>query len=475
MERSKDIEIKLLKTIIKNCGDGIFIADNNYQTIAYSDVYRQYLGASLKEMKEYSILDFYEKGWLSEIPLKGIIETKKEYSTIIHYYKTNKKILVTGIPIVYNEKLEYVILSFRDMLKLKKMEEELQQSYFLINEYRSKLKEDELEDVENGLWKYGLIYESDTMKKLLNSIESIAKYDSTILLLGETGVGKTLLARVIHNLSNRAKDGKFARIDCSCLPEQLMESELFGYEKGSFTGANYGGKKGLIEDANRGTLFLDEISEIPINLQSKLLTLLEEKSIKKIGGVNSKDLDVRIIAASNQNLKELVEKKEFRKDLFYRLNVFSIEIPPLRERKEDIIPLFKHFKRLFCDKYNINKEIDPIYYDFIVNNKWDGNVRELLNFTERFVLFDDKTVLNEISMWKVMGSKENDDNLKILPKINSTHCNGDKNLKNILDYTEREHIISIINESKTLKESAEKLQIDITTLHRKMKKYEITY
>jgi len=227
-----------------------------------------------------------------------------------------------------------------------------------------------------------LIAESPQMKKIVKYVENIASSDVTVLITGESGVGKEVVAKLIHKKSKR-KDKPFVAINCGAIPKDLLESELFGYKKGAFTGASID-KKGLIEDADRGTLFLDEIGELPLDLQVKLLRVLQESEIRPLGSNKSKKIDVRFIAATNKNLEEMIEKGEFRKDLFYRLNVIPIHIPPLRERKEDILPLAKYFIKKFSLKYNIpEKELSKKAIHQLLNYKWDGNVRELEHVIER--------------------------------------------------------------------------------------------
>lgn len=233
-----------------------------------------------------------------------------------------------------------------------------------------------------------IIGKSEAMKTVFNMIEKIAPFDTNVLITGESGTGKELVAKAIHNRSIRS-DKPFIAINCASLPAELLESELFGYTKGAFTGA-YTSKRGLIDEANGGTLFLDEIGEMPLSLQAKLLRFLEEKKIRPIGSNNEIETDVRIIAATNKALNELLEKSEFRKDLYYRLATFEIRLPSLRERKEDIPLLIDHFVKLFSKKFQkgIHK-IEPAFVDFIMQQELKGNVRELKNIIEREVILSE--------------------------------------------------------------------------------------
>ena len=229
------------------------------------------------------------------------------------------------------------------------------------------------------------VAKSSNMVKLYSDAKRVANIDSTVLLTGETGTGKEVFASYIHNISSR-KNHDFVVVDCASIPESLMESELFGYEKGTFTGALTQGKRGLIESADGGTLFLDEVNSLPLSLQGKLLRVIETKTIKKLGSVSKQRVDFRLIAATNTDLAACVEKKTFRADLYYRLNVLPFRLPPLRERKEDIIPLAQRFLSEFQEKYGIERDFSANLYEEMLRYHWPGNVRELRNFVERTVI-----------------------------------------------------------------------------------------
>ncbi len=300
-----------------------------------------------------------------------------------------------------------------------------------------------------------IIAESPQMKRIVRHIESIAPSDVTVLITGESGVGKEVVAKLIHKKSKR-KNKPFVAINCGAIPKELLESELFGYVKGAFTGAS-SNKKGLIEEANGGTLFLDEIGELPIDLQVKLLRVLQENEIRPIGSNKSKEINVRFIAATNKNLEEMVKKGLFRKDLFYRLNVIPIHIPPLRERKEDIVPLAKYFIKKFCLKYNVpEKELTKNAIQQLLNYNWDGNVRELEHMIERAVIITNGNKIDNILIKDVSNS------YTIRP-YNDMKEEFEKNyLTNLLEYTN-------FNISKASKISG-KTRAEI---YRLMKKYKI--
>ncbi|MBD3267639.1 response regulator [bacterium] len=256
---------------------------------------------------------------------------------------------------------------------------------------RNKYLAQQLEE-KTGL--QGIIGQSKPMQELFHLIEKVSPTDSTVLILGESGTGKELVAHAIHNQSTR-KEEKFLAINCGALPRELIESELFGHEKGAFSGAHQR-KIGLFESADEGTVFLDEIGDLPMDLQVKILRVLEQKEIRRIGSVQSKNVDVRILAATNRDLKEDVRDGSFREDLFYRLSIMDLQLPPLRERREDIKPLAEHFITTFNQKMNRSVEgISPDALKMLMNYHWPGNVRELENVIQRCMILRDEGTIQE--------------------------------------------------------------------------------
>lgn len=223
------------------------------------------------------------------------------------------------------------------------------------------------------------------MRKAVDLARTAARVDTTVLITGESGVGKDLIARGIHSLSGR-RHHPFLKINCSAIPESLLESELFGYAAGAFTGARREGKHGLLAAANRGTLFLDEIGDMPLSLQPKILQVIEDKRFFPVGSSTQQEVDVRIIAATNQDLEELMREGRFRQDLYYRLNVLSIWIPPLRQRREDILPLIYHFLNKYNQEFGLRRQFASEAVQCLMNYGWPGNVRELRNLVQRLVL-----------------------------------------------------------------------------------------
>lgn len=306
---------------------------------------------------------------------------------------------------------------------------------------------------EEKLEEFRIIGVNDKMKQIREKILKVARTTSPILIYGESGTGKELVANLIHYNSDRP--GKFVPINCSAFPSELLESELFGYKKGAFTGADRD-KKGLFVAADKGTLFLDEISTLPMELQPKLLRAIQEMSFTPLGSTKEVEVDVRIVSATNENIEKLVEDGKFREDLYYRLNVIPVEIPPLRERREDILPLIQHFNSKISERLNVKeKKFTDEAYEKLMNYKWTGNVRELENLLERLIVLEDSEVIGAAVIPEEFSSKSKSDRLN-------------------LEEIERKTIKKALDISKSDKnKAAELLGIHPSTLYRKIKKLNI--
>jgi two-component system response regulator AtoC len=301
----------------------------------------------------------------------------------------------------------------------------------------------------------GIIAKSPKMLKIIELIKTVAPTNATVLIIGKTGTGKEVIARAIHHQSPR-RNRPFIATSCAALPESLLESELFGHEKGSFTGA-VERKKGKFEAGDTGTLFLDEIGEINANTQIHLLRALEEKKITRVGGNEEINVDVRVIAATNRNLKTSIKQGEFREDLYYRLNVVTIDLPPLKDRMEDILPLAEHFLKKYAEENNKRiKNFSDDVVKFMLNYSWPGNVRELENMIERGVILSKNTAIT----------------LDELPQdiIDPTPVEG-----KTVEAVTKNHIINVLEETKgNISKAAEILGIRRMTLYNKLKKYNYT-
>lgn len=399
----------------------------------------------------------YEEVTLNNFPYKTnsnmYIPVNGTVSVIQNIQKRNEVSMSPDI--ISNGGFIRVINNTEDLEKLKS---ELEETQDLAAKYQNELEFLRWEQLKPK----EIISESQQMKKIINLVNRISKVDSTVLIEGQSGVGKGVLSKYIHSTSRR-KDGPFIKIDCGSIPEQLLESELFGYEKGAFTGANKC-KIGLIELANNGTLFLDEIGDLPLSLQAKMLRFIQDKEIVRIGGNKTISLDIRIIAATNRNLTKMVESKKFREDLYYRLNVVPIKIPPLKERREDIKPLIENCLKSLNKKYNIIKKIDAKAMRKLVYYDWPGNVRELNNVIENLIVTTNSNIITTDDLPKNI-------NMPKMPKISD--INQTYSLKESLDILEKKLLQQAMKRANNMEEMAKILKVDRSTISRKLKKHSI--
>jgi transcriptional regulator with PAS, ATPase and Fis domain len=301
------------------------------------------------------------------------------------------------------------------------------------------------------------------MKQVVETAYRLARFDTTVLLLGESGVGKDLVARIIHEASPRMETGTFVKINCGAIPEDLLESELFGYKGGAFTGANKEGKPGYFEVADKGTLFLDEIGDLPIRLQVKLLSVIQDQEVSRIGDVNKKKIDVRIIAATNQDLDAMVKNGRFREDLYYRLNVVPICIPPLRERKEEIPFLLAHYAEKYNKKYNAHHRLSKEATDVLSAYRWPGNVRELANLVEHLIVVTNETALKPEHLPPKYLSGDQERTEENLPVRTA------RTLREEVEKFEGQLIKRVLSQTSNYEEAAHLLGISLSTLTRRMR------
>ena len=323
----------------------------------------------------------------------------------------------------------------------------------------------QIERVSGGLPE--IVAESAQMKEVLRLVRRVAPSDTSVLITGESGTGKEIIAQAIHSSSPRQKQA-FVAINCGAISESLIESELFGYSEGAFTGAKKGGKTGKFELANNGTLFLDEIGEMPLEMQVKLLRTIQEKAVIRVGSNKPIPVNVRILAATNKNLEEEVKAGRFRLDLFYRLNVFEVQIPPLRDRRDDILPLVNHFLKKISSRFDIPiPELKPELLDALLQYNWPGNIRELENLMERAVILRGKLDRNQIS--------HASDAFTIAKSFN-LESGTEKNQIFSLEENEKNNILKTIRHfENNISKSAEALGISRNTLYQKMKKYDLLH
>ncbi len=361
--------------------DDLLISDGQGIVLRVSPTFEDVYGVDGDYVVGKSIYELEEEGVFTPSIIAKVLE-KKEKITMQQRNRTARRIVVTATP-VFDEKgkIQLVVSFSRDITEMVELQRQYTQLENKIEQYTEEINQLR----QKAAIEDGVIGKSRQMVDILETIHRVADFDANILFLGPSGVGKTMLSKIVHQQSKRNK-GPFIDINCAAIPEHLLESELFGYERGSFTGAGSKGKVGLIELANGGTLLLDEISEMPLSLQAKLLKTIQDKVITRVGGTKAIKVDFRLITASNRNLEDFAKKGLFRKDLYYRLNVIQIQIPSLRERRDDILPLIDYFTEKNNEKYGLHKSFQPHALEALVNYSWPGNVRELSNIVERALM-----------------------------------------------------------------------------------------
>jgi PAS domain S-box-containing protein len=448
-----------LDAIIENSYDGIYITDKNGVTLKTNSAIERITGIPKEYYIGKNVDDLMKRGILKSSVTYKVLEQKRSVSAV-QYNHSGKETLITGNPVLNDEgEIEKIVTNIRDLSELNELQAALRKANELNDSYKQ-----EIERLK-GKTEYdsGVIIASNQMKLIFEMAERIADVDATVLILGETGVGKDVLARYIYNKSIRAKQGNFIKLNCGAIPPDLLESELFGYESGAFTGASAKGKPGMFELADNGVLFLDEIGELSFGLQVKLLRVLQEREIQRVGGTKTKKVNVRIIAATNRNLKEMVTNGEFREDLYYRLNVVPIVIPSLKERRDDILPLVQLFLGQANRKYDKHKKIDVKLNDFFYRYNWPGNVRELSNLMERMVLTTQSQVI-KVEDLPIEYKETTDSTLSFTQLLT---------LKEAVELAEEKVLSLAVQKCKTTYEIAQALDTSQPTIVRKLKKYHL--
>lgn len=376
-----ELDRETLKRILDNSYDEIYVTDKNGLVIYVNDACERHYGLKPADVIGKQATQFSDEGYWFPSLIPVILRDQKRV-TLEQVTNIGRKLVVTATP-VFNEKgdLELIVQNCRDITQIENVKKNLEETQQLVLKYKQEVqelrkKELNMEDV---------VCHSKQMRDILELVRKVASFDSNIVVLGESGTGKGVMAKQIHKLSKR-KDNPFITINCSAIPDELFESELFGYGPGAFTGADKNGKIGLIELADGGTLFLDEIAEMPLRLQSKILHVIQEHQYTAIGGRQVKKMNCRIITATNRNLEKMIKDGDFREDLYYRLKVIEMEIPPLRERPEDIVPLIYLFLNKFDKLYKTVHQFSQESLDILIQYPWPGNVRELEHLLERLVI-----------------------------------------------------------------------------------------
>ncbi len=446
---------KYLESVIANSYDGIYITDRNGLTLAVNQSYERITGISKEQLIGKYMKNLVEQGLLSIYITDDVVSHKKPI-THTQNIRNGKKVVITGSPI-FDEagNVTKVITNVRDITELISLEKKLLISNEMTNLYQKELFKD--------LTTESIVCQSKKFAETIELAKRVSSKDSTVLILGETGSGKEIVARYIH-LSSKRKNSHYIKINCGSIPANLLESELFGYVPGAFTGASSKGKVGMFELANEGTLFLDEIGEMPIDLQSSLLRVLQDGEIIRVGDTKSRKVNVRIIAATNRNLEEMIAKGTFRSDLFYRLNVVSIYVPPLRERLDDIPALAEYFINRLNEKYGEGKVITSNFINQLLKLNWPGNIREMSNFVEKQYVISDDDIIDTIVNYQT-GAPEDE-------TISSgITVNGIIPLNEAVKEVESILVGRAMKKCKTTYKAAELLKISQPTFFRKYKEF----
>ncbi|MGD1973475.1 MAG: sigma 54-interacting transcriptional regulator [Desulfobacterales bacterium] len=454
-----------LETVFQTSSDGIVVYDGDGRVRTMNEVAAIYDGVKAEDVIGMHYTEMIKTGILDRSVVPEVMKAKKKVSALVKVRRTNKTLLVTGAP-AFDEtgKISLIVVSFHDMTQLNNILEQLEQSRMVADKYEEELAELSLGELD----KHKVVMESEPTRQVFQMAIKLAKMEvSNILISGESGTGKGLLAKFIHKNSRRTKK-PFIQINCAAVPENLLEAELFGYEKGAFTGANDRGKAGLFELAHKGTLFLDEIGDMPLGIQAKLLKYLDDQEVMRLGSVKPKTIDCIIVAATNQNLVDLVKKKKFREDLLYRLNTFPIEIPPLRERPEDIFELTRYFLKKYNTQYKLKRKITSDGIEKMQVYPFRGNVRELKNIIKKAVVLSERQKIDSIVVRSLQTAKDNVK--KNIPKKKKKLKLSDEILT-----LEKQLIKDAMKNCRNLREIAHELGISEPTAFRKMKKHGLSF
>lgn len=457
LQNSKRV-IKELNAILEGSFDGFLVADADGNVLMVNSSYERITGIKKEELLGNNMRDMLNPVYMKESGVLLAIE-KKTAVSLQHTTKHGRHIIVTGTPIFNDEEeITMIVLNVRDISEINELQLELIKAKELGEMYYQQL----MDSMENDKDATGLVSASEQMKNIINLVDRVSNFNTTVMILGESGVGKEEVAKLIHK-RDVVRKGLFVTVNCGAIPENLLESELFGYVKGAFTGASEEGKEGLFEMADKGTLFLDEIGEMPLSLQVKLLRVLETREVTRVGSTKPIPIDVRILVATNRDLEEEVAKKTFREDLYYRLNIIEIKIPPLRERTDDIPPLIMTFIAKYNIQYNQNKKITYDVIKEMMDYSWPGNIRELKNTIERMMIISPNEHLQITDLpWFQSGDNPE------LREISSK-----KSLPQLIESYEKKLLKEAINKYSSTRKVAKALKIDQATVVRKMKKYEI--
>jgi PAS domain S-box-containing protein len=451
-------------SILDVLSDGIYVSDRDGNTLKVNTMYEKLIGLKREDLVGRKVQDLVKEGVFDVVLNPQIVKTGQP-ATSVQTTKKGQKLILNGHPIFDEEgKVALVVTFVRDVTVMSQLRDQIADQKKLLEQLRTNVQYINEESIQkfplNG-------FKSREMVHLTKLIEKIAATDAAVLILGETGVGKEFFARSIHRASPRG-DKTFFKVDCTTIPENLIESELFGYAAGAFSGANVKGKPGLFEMADQGTLFLDEIGELPLAMQVKLLRVLQDQEILPVGSTRVRKVDVRIIAATNCDLEKNVEEGRFRSDLYYRLRVAVLSIPPLRNRREDIMPLARHFLNKYATRYKKQVHFGSDIEAFFINYRWPGNIRELENLIASQVVTCERDTIEVSDLTGCKLDEIGERKRNLYETIEARN----RSLKEIVQDLEREILSGAIAVHGSMAKVAEILKVDRSTIFRKLKRDE---
>ncbi len=448
-----------LEAIINSSSEGLWICDGEANVLRMNPASERIHDVKAEEIVGRNMQDLVDEGFIDKSATLEVIKSR-EVVNILQLRK-GRKLVITGTPVFdHYGKMIRIVSSVRDITEIEKLQSELEEQEAIKNQLRNHMLELQHLELESRR----VIAKSPCMLKALRQAIKVGSVDSSVLLLGESGVGKGLIADIIHKHSHRSEK-PIIRINCGAIPESLIESELFGYEKGAFTGAKTGGKPGYLELADGGTLFLDEIAELPVPSQVKLLRFLEDGRLTRLGGTISRTVNVRILAATHRDLEEMIGQGKFRLDLYYRLKVVPISVPAVRERKDCILPLIQHYVEYFGTKNGISKRLTRAASDTLRSYPYPGNVRELMNICERLVVMSETDLIDLKDLPNDIVHRTED-----VPD-NGTEWIGNVTLQQAMDALERKMLAQSQKLHGNQRRMAEELGINQSTVARKLEKH----
>lgn len=461
MDRDSNTLAPYLENILAALDDGVYVTDKEGKTLHVNMMYERLTGLKSADLVGQNVRVLQEKGVFDEIVNPMVVKQQKPV-TSVQVLKNGKRVVLRGYPVFDDDQnLTLVITLVRDVTLIGQMREQIIQQKKLISIYH-----DQIEILSHSTSPTSKnLYEAPQIRELTELVKRVAATDATIILLGETGVGKDRFARMAHEHSPR-KDEMYLKVDCGSISENLIESELFGYAPGAFTGANSKGKVGHFEIANKGTIFLDEIGELPLTMQAKLLRVLQDQEVMRVGSSIPKKVDVRIIAATNRNLEEEVEKGNFRIDLFYRLRVAVVDIPPLRQVPGMIPGLVHHFLERFGAKYKKDIICPDGTMNIFLTYRWPGNIRELENTIQSLVVTSQSHEILPVDLPPCMCAAISNMTQKAETTLNT---DSGRTLKEIMSGLEKQVIQRTLDKYGSVNKASEVLGVNRTTLFRKMK------